>query len=475
MKEFIKVGIIYSFVKYLVMGLGVIKSFYIASSLGPTFLGSYAIVMLIVEYLNYSNLGVFASMNRDVAIYLEDEKKQQYVNKVINTALSFTILPLMVILISFLVFEFTDLNFLPQELKEYSWMILILVVFNQLKIFSLRYLRLYSRYYELMTLEFLAQLINLIGVILFVEKYSIDAVIWSVLISNIFFNLVAFFYVKKIKFHLNLSLIKYLIFSGFPMLLYAVILTLLSSVDRIVIAAAFEGRNSLGLYQFAFLGAQGLFMAFNSIAFLFYPRWIKHFHETDDSISKFDSIKDQSIIIEFILALLSMIGIVFIPTFINILLPDYQLSILVTQFLLIAFIANGLTFITSTFLISNNHQLKIVPIVSFAVLSALLMNYLFIWLGYGLYGIAASTVIAFFSYAFVMTFLTLKIINAVSIKNILFFYKRLFVFVPLTVILLYEQYSLIWIFILFAVTYFGLVKEMVTRFKKIYKSKLTQI
>ena len=74
MKEFIKVGIIYSFVKYLVMGLGVIKSFYIASSLGPTFLGSYAIVMLIVEYLNYSNLGVFASMNRDVAIYLEDEK-----------------------------------------------------------------------------------------------------------------------------------------------------------------------------------------------------------------------------------------------------------------------------------------------------------------------------------------------------------------------------------------------------------------
>ena len=475
MKEYIKVGIIYSFVKYLVMGLGVIKSFYIASSLGPTLLGSYAIVILTVEYLNYSNLGVFASMNRDVAINLDDEKKNQYINRIINTALSFTVLPLAVILFIFLAFEFTDSKFLSQELKQYSWIIFILVAFNQLKLFSLGYLRLYSRYYELTILEFLAQSINLIGIILFVEKYSIDAVLWSVLISNIFYIVVAFFYVKKIKFNLNLSLIKYLVFSGFPMLLYAVILTLLSSVDRIVLAASFDSRIPLGLYQFSFLAAKGLFLAFNSIAFLFYPRWIKHFHEEKDSQSKFESIKDQSLVIEFILVLLSIVGIVFIPIFIDVLLPDYAESILVTQFLLIAFIANGLTFITSTFLISNNYQLKIVPILSFTILSALLMNYLFIWLGYGLYGIAVSTIIAFFSYAFLMTFLTLKVIDEVSIENILFFYKRLIVFAPLSVILLYEQFSLSWIIILFLIMYFGLAREIMTKFKKLYKSRLTQI
>ena len=142
---------------------------------------------------------------------------------------------------------------------------------------------------------------------------------------------------------------------------------------------------------------------------------------------------------------------------------------------MIAFIANGLTFITSTFLISNNYQLKIVPILSFTILSALLMNYLFIWLGYGLYGIAVSTIIAFFSYAFLMTFLTLKVIDEVSIENILFFYKRLIVFAPLSVILLYEQFSLSWIIILFLITYFGLAREITTKFKKLYKSRLTQI
>ena len=130
MKEFIKIGVIYSLVKYFIMGLGVIKSFYVASALGPSILGSYAVVMLIVEYLNYSNLGVFASMNRDVAIHMEEQKKKEYVDNIVNVALSFTIIPIAIIAISFLLTEFIEFSFFPIELKEYSWMILILVAFN---------------------------------------------------------------------------------------------------------------------------------------------------------------------------------------------------------------------------------------------------------------------------------------------------------------------------------------------------------
>jgi O-antigen/teichoic acid export membrane protein len=303
MKEFIKIGVIYSLVKYIIMGLGVIKSFYAASALGPTILGSFAVIMLIVEYLNYLNLGVFASMNRDVAIHMEEQKKKEYVDDIINTALSFTIIPIAIITLSFLLIEFIEFSFISSELKEYSWIILILVAFNQLKIFLLRYLRLYSKYYELTILEFLTQIMNLTGVVLFVGEYSIDAVIWSVLISTIFFNIVAFIYVKRFRFQINYSLVKYLIVSGLPMLFYALTLTLLSSIDRMVIAASFESR-ALGLYHLGFISAQGLFMAFNSIALLFYPRWLKYFHE-QDSQNKFNSIKEQTLMIELILVCLS--------------------------------------------------------------------------------------------------------------------------------------------------------------------------
>ena len=73
LRDYFKIGIFYSLIKYLIMGIGVIKSIYIADALGATLLGAYAVIMLIVEYLNYSNLGIFAAMNRDVAINLEDD------------------------------------------------------------------------------------------------------------------------------------------------------------------------------------------------------------------------------------------------------------------------------------------------------------------------------------------------------------------------------------------------------------------
>jgi O-antigen/teichoic acid export membrane protein len=251
------------------------------------------------------------------------------------------------------------------------------------------------------------------------------------------------------------------------MLFYALTLTLLSSIDRMVIAASFESR-ALGLYHLGFISAQGLFMAFNSIALLFYPRWLKYFHE-QDSQNKFNSIKEQTLMIELILVCLSLVGIFLIPLFVNLLLPEYKVSILITQFLLIALIANGLTFVTSTFLISNNHQIKIVPIVSFVILSALVMNYFFIWLGYGLYGIATSTTIAFYAYAFIMTILTLNITSSFSLSNILFFYKRLIFFVPFTLILLYEKFNLVWVFLLFLLIYFNLTKDLMVKFIKLYK------
>lgn len=468
MNNYLKIGVIYSLVKYLIMGLGVIKSFLIASELGPIFLGSYAVVMLIVEYLNYVNLGVFASMNRDVAIHMENEKKKDYVDKIINVAISFTIIPLLFVIFSFLFFGFFDFKFLPSELYDYAFLILLLVSLNQLKIFLMRYLRLYDRFYELTALEFFAQLINLTGVILFIGKYSIDAVIWSILASNIFFNVIAFTYVKKLKFFIDFKTVKYLIFSGFPMLIYAVTLTLLSSVDRIAILSAFDNRISLGLYQFGFVAAQGLFMAFNSITFLFYPRWLKYFYQEEGSSVKFQQLKLQSLIVELILVGLSIFGIAFIPFFIQTFLPNYEVSILVSQFLLLALILNGLTFLTSTFLISNNHQLKIFPIISFTVISAFILNLFFISLGYGLYGIAFSTIIAFFSYAILMTILTLSMMNLLSLKNILIFYKRLFLFIPLTVFFLYEKFSFLWIFVSFLLIYFLLIRDLLKKTHKFY-------
>ena len=155
------------------MGIGVIKSFYIADALGATLLGAYAVIMLIVEYLNYSNLGIFAAMNRDVAINLEDDLKKNKVKELLDVSLSFAFFPILFLSLLFFILDYYEAFFLPEEFFKNTLMILGLVAIYQYKIFLLRYLRLYGRYFVLAFIELAAQFINLIGVLLFIELYSI--------------------------------------------------------------------------------------------------------------------------------------------------------------------------------------------------------------------------------------------------------------------------------------------------------------
>lgn len=466
-KQFFRIGTIYSIVKYLIMGIGVIKSFYIADALGASLLGSYAVVMLIVEYLNYSNLGVFAAMNRDVAIILEDNSKKNKVKDLLNVSLSFALIPIFLLAFLFFIFNYFNFSLLPQEFFNHSFMILALVAIYQYKIFLLRYLRLYGRYYVVASLEFSSQIINLTGVILFIELYSIDAVLWAVLVSNIFFVSIGFIFLKNFSFKINFQLIKYMISVGFPMLLYSVVLFVLSSADRIVISDSFTSRSSLGLYQFGFIASQGLFMAFNSITFLFYPRWIKYLYKENNESKTFKSIKNQTQIIEILLGLLTVLGIIFIPLFINYFLPQYKISILIAQLLLLAYMFNGMTFITSTFLASNNYQIKIVPIIFLTVALAFFLNYSFIWLGYGLYGIAFSTILSFGIYSFLVYFLALKYSDSLSYKNIFNAFRRIFIFTPVSIFILYEGYNLLFVLLTFVIIYFSLIMNLINEFLKI--------
>ena len=104
MKKYLKDGLIYAIVKYLITILAFLKSLLIASTLGPSLLGSYAYIMLLGEYISYYNLGVFASMNREVAINIGDDSKKEYNIQVFNVSLSFSITLGILILILYLLY-----------------------------------------------------------------------------------------------------------------------------------------------------------------------------------------------------------------------------------------------------------------------------------------------------------------------------------------------------------------------------------
>ena len=444
-----QIGATYAFVKYCVLALAFLKTLLIAYYLGPELLGTYALVILIVEYLNYINLGVFNSMTRDISLFLTDKNKEREIDLTEGNAISFSLIASIFLLAVLFLFSFMSNSVLPEEVAAYIPIMFVLVVIYQLKQFILRHLRLFENFFLLGAIEFMAQLLNLIGVVLFIESYLIDAVVFSILISNIFLLLFGFAFSRKVKLTFNFQKIKYLIKAGFPILLYSIFLLLLTSIDRVMIGFFYSDIKALGYYQLGLSLAVGLFTVFNAITFLFLPKWLRFFSLNDNEMTslKIESLKEQTYFLELLLVVLSLLGIIAIPYFIKTYLVEFEVSIIIMQFLLMSSVVLHMTFFAITYLNSNNHQVKTLPSLLIAVFFSAIMNYLFISLGYGLYGIAFAKILSLFIYGFLIFKLLLKISELPFLLNFFKIYIRIIVFFSFLSFIVYEQISIWFAFI----------------------------
>ena len=456
------------------MAIALVRTVYVATALGPELLGSWALMLLILEYMNYANLGVFSSMNRDVAIHIDKADKQKEITKLMGNAISLTMIIFTLILLSLMGLYYFPAQIMPPEFYEYYAFLIIMIALYQLKQFLNRYLRLYDKLYQFAVLEFLAQLIMFAVILLSVEEYTIYGVMFSVLLSNIFYLFFGFFYVKGIRLSLDFDTAKYLIFQGFPMMLYGVFVILSISIDRMFIASAFDSRAPLGLYQIAYTLTNGLFIVFNALTVLFYPKWLHHFNESNENKSSIiKSINDQSDITELFLVILSLIGISFVGFFINLFAPEYKISILITQILLLAFAVHGKLFFALTYLVSNNYQMSIVKIIFLTIIVALIGNFLLIQLGYGLFGISFATLISFYFYGILIYILMCKNYETEYLKTLFDVFFRLVCLTLISLIILWQEYSLIWIWLAFFAIYFTKVIAMRDSFRAL-KMMLTE-
>jgi len=466
LRHYFKIGLFYSFSKYIAMGMAVVRAVYVAINLGPELLGQYALILLFIEYLNYANLGVFDSMHRDIAINIAEKEKKAYISRLMGNAISFTLIIITVLLLISLIFYSNPSNFIASEFYNYYFYLVVMVVIYQLKQFLNNYLRLYDKLYHLSLIEFIQQIIMLLIILFFVKEYLIYAVFAAVLLSNIFYLVAGYCLVRDVRLTLDLDLTKYLLISGLPLMLYGLFTAITMSIDRIFIAAFFDSRIPLGYYQFGYNIAHGLFIAFSSITYLFYPKWLNYFNQANKDIdSIFTSVKSQTNITECLLFILSMIGITLIAGFINLFAPEYKTSVLISQIILFSLVINGMMFFASTFLVSNNYQLRILPVIFFTIIFAVLTNYLLLILGYGLYGIAVATLSSYYFFGLQIYYLFSRVNNISYIKTVLETFPRPAIFTFLTLIILWEEFPLFWMWLVF----FSLYLKPIINLKEKYR------
>jgi len=465
-------GLGYTFLKYIILAIAFIKTGLIAYHLGPELLGAYALVILTIEYLNYSNLGVFFSMTKDISLYLSNKGNEKKMYLTQGSAIGFSFISVFILVPIYFLFKNTGFISLPDEIINYSLMIIMLVLMYQLKQFILRFLRLFEKYFILGLVEFLAQVLNLLGIIFFIEEYQINAVLLSILIPNVLLIIIGFSQVNLPKLNFDFNVVKKLVISGLPLLFYNIFLLMLTSIDRLMIGFYYSDLSALGLYQLSLSLSIGLFTVFNAIAFLFQPKWIRFFSAGDSKVKineKIESMIEHTYLLEAGLVFLAFIGICLIPFFIEYFLTDYVISIIIAEFLLLSLVTLHLTFFSITYLTANHHQFQILPALIQALILAIFLNYIFVEAGYGLYGIAFAKIIAFLFYGFLIYKFLFKLIDAPIIKNIIRIYSRLFLFLIPTCVIIYEGGSFVWILIflllIYAQAFYKMYQFLVLQFR----------
>tara|TARA_B100000035_G_scaffold178652_1_gene152363 strand:+ start:3563 stop:4996 length:1434 start_codon:yes stop_codon:yes gene_type:complete len=451
--NFFKASLFFVLTKYVVIILNFLRSIIVAASLGPNKLGEYAILVIILEYFYYTNLGIFFSMTKEVSINLDQKDKFKYIKKIINNTVSFQSVNSIFILVlfaTFFVFEY--LGFFQVEIFDTKYLIYILIlgVIYQAKSFIFSYLRLYERINEIVKIEFFSSLFVFLGIYFFVDDFGLDAIFVFSIIGNF---LVLVSYIKKIssfKFILELKIIRILIYIGLPLLLFNLLSLMITTIDRIMINQLVSAnREALGIYHLGYLLSFGVMTAFNSVIFLLVPKMLKQFYSLK---SEHSLMFDQTKFTEFVLASITIIAIITISPFIKFFLTEYNRSILVMQLLLYAYFMKGLAFLPESYLIANNKQLNTLAIFFLSLLNALILNYLSIILGYGIYGVAIATIGTFYIYTagiFCLYFYFEKITIFKGISRVL---VRPTIFIFLSSFLLYEN-KISWLVIIYLIMY----------------------
>ena len=463
--NFFKASFFFVITKYIVIVLNFLRSIIIASSLGPNSLGEYAILVIILEYFYYTNLGIFFSMTKEVSINLDQEDKQNYIKKIINNTVSFQSINSIFVLAlfaAFLGFEYYGFFQIQIFNTKYLIYILILGVIYQAKSFIFSYLRLYERINEMVKIEFFSSFFVFLGIFFLVDDFGLDAIFIISIIGNLS---VLVPYIKKMsnfKFVLELKIVRVLIYVGLPLLLFNLLSLMITTIDRIMINQLVSAnREALGIYHLGYLLSFGVMTAFNSVIFLLVPKMLKQFYSSKEVYSL---MFNQTKLTEFVLASLLIIAIITISPFIETFLEEYERSILVMQLLLFAYFMKGLAFLPESYLIANNKQMNTLVIFFLSLLNASFLNYFSISFGYGIYGVAIATIGTFYIYTvgiFCLYFYFEKVNIYKGIKRVIL---RPTLFMMVSAVLLYENKITLWLIVIFLIFY---LRDFLIYLKKI--------
>ncbi len=460
----LKSSLVYTFFKYLILAMNAVKGILMAAYLGPALLGTYSLINLGINYSKYANLGIFSAMNLQLSISHGEPEKEGYVTEVISTTALFMGVMAAFFIVCGGLAKWALSQWIPPDILPYIWAMVFLCITMQIKNFLLVYFRIYHRFLLINLLDFLGNLVILIGVILFAKSFTLDAVMASSCVAGLITCCFFFFFNTRLSFKPNWPLLWTLIAIGLPLLICGFSDYLFTTLDRVIIAKYFA-REYMGYYAFGSTLAINSMVIIDAFGYLYYPKFLKRFHRDSPGTpqEKYNTLVQYTFWLETLNVAIGVATISAIRYVIEWFLPAYGPSILTTQILLLTLILKSLSYFPAIYLVANKRQDQILAILAILIPVSLGLMLATVKLGLGFKGVLLANFAAFFLYNAGLTGLMLKNTSMFSVKRLAACYGRYLIFsgFTLSVLLWHKDFILAFIPVFLLLYYKGLKQVLI--------------
>jgi len=371
--------------------------------LDPFLMGIYAELILIFEYAKFNHLGMIHSLDRQIPYY-NGKKEFNKVEEVKNVGISFSLFTSLICALVILIISIFFKNKLHPSLFLGLKVIAIMVIIQSMSTFYVTLVRTHHLFGPLSKYIILVAICDICFKTILGIKFGIIGILWGTVFSLII-GLAYLFKKTELRFKIKLKMpkrtIKSLLSIGIPLLLAGFTFMALRSIDRIMIIALLT-KEDLGYYSIAIMMHSFVFRFPNLIYTVLFPRFYEAFGSSGDNIDKLKGyIEKPTLAFAYLFPILIGIAVIFLPVFINYILPKYAQGIIPGSILLFGTFFISITNMSGYLLIALKKQNSLVIIGIICVILSIFLNLIFIRMFHlGITGVALGTAIAYFTYSF---------------------------------------------------------------------------
>lgn len=312
-----------------------------AKALTPILYATNSFIGIINRYCLYSNLGTQSGLNRQIPI---ERGKNNFdeIEIFVNSTFWFITLMNLILFIITIIFLVFNIKFSVLLSTDYYLIVFILISAQYYYQFFYSLLVVNSHFFFIaktkMKFDFVGALLS-VAAVYFYKLYGLLILQILLLGTQIFVFRHFLKFIPSMK--ISTKHLKFLMITGFPILLSGVLVLVLSTMDFLFVAQLFPKRI-VGLYGFALTGVAFLSTYINSFSDILAPKIGNKFGENEE---RYSSLQDFSykytVIFIPILAFLSILFIHPLSIAIKIFLKDYYPSIQILKYLVAAAFVNS--------------------------------------------------------------------------------------------------------------------------------------